>query len=234
MTAGRRDALLGALGCVLVTAALTVIWLARLDVLGRFPARPIYVSELGAQGEPTAGWFMAAMLALVAGGSLIAWSAREVRAEVRVLALWTPSVSLWVSSGFFLVASQVTCTPGCPLPYGPTFVLQDFLHTLAAVLAFAAACWAMLQAAFARRHRAIAAISATCAILVGGIAATGGLFSLFRFRTDIGAWLEIVATSIAVGWVVLLGAAAAVEGARAQGEGPVGARGDADGRVAVG
>ena len=214
MTASRRDALLAALGCLFVVAALAIIWLARLDVLGRFPDRAIYVSELGAQGEPTAGWFMVSMLCIVAGGALIAWSGRLVRAEVRVLALWTPSVSLWIASGFFLVASQVTCTAGCPLPYGPSFVWQDFIHTLAAVLAFATACWAMLQAAFARHHRAIAVVSATSGILVGAIAATGGLFSLFRFRVEIGAWLELIATSIAVVWVVMFGVAVAVERAR--------------------
>ena len=124
MTRGRRDALLGALGCLLVAAALAAIWLARL-VLAASPPVDL-VSELGAQGEPTAGWFMAAMLALVAGGALIAWTARGVRGG-RVLAV-DASVSLWVSSGFFLFASQVTYTPGCPLPYGPTFVWRDFLH----------------------------------------------------------------------------------------------------------
>lgn len=211
MNAARRDAAIAIVGCVLVTAAITIIWLARLDVLRRDADRAIYVSELGAQGEPTGGWFMVAMLAIVAGGSLIAWAGRRVRAEVRVLALWTPSVSLWISCGFFLFASQVTCTAGCPLPYGSTFVWQDFLHTLAAVLAFAIACWGMLQAAFARHHRVIAVVSASCGIAVGVIAATGGIFSLLRFRTDIGAWLEIIATTIAIAWVVLFGIAVARE-----------------------
>lgn len=215
MSAGRRDALLGVIGCVLVTLALVIIWLARFDVFTRNPLRAIYVSELGAQGEPTAFGYMLGMLAIVGGGSLIAWAGRHVRAEVRVLALWTPSISLWISCAFFLFASQVTCTPGCPLPYGDTFNWQDFLHTLAAVLAFAIACWGMLQAAFARHHRAIAAISATCGIAVGLIAATGGIFSLLRFRTDIGAWLELIATTIAIGWVVLFGIAVSRERARA-------------------
>ena len=54
MTAGRRDATLGIIGCVLVTIALVVIWGARLDALERNPQRSIYVSGLGAEGEPTA------------------------------------------------------------------------------------------------------------------------------------------------------------------------------------
>ena len=217
MTAGRRDATLGIIGCVLVTIALVVIWGARLDALERNPQRSIYVSGLGAEGEPTAFVYMLGMLAIVAGGSLIAWTGRHVRAEVRVLALWTPSISLWISCAFFLFASQVTCTAGCPLPYGPSFNWQDFLHTLAAVLAFAIACWGMLQAAFAKHHRAIAVISATCGIAVGVIAATGGILSLLQFRTDIGAWLELVATTIAIGWVVLFGGAVSRERWRASG-----------------
>ncbi len=36
-------------GCLLVAAALAIIWAARLTV-----TRDLYVSELGAEGEPTA------------------------------------------------------------------------------------------------------------------------------------------------------------------------------------
>lgn len=187
-------------GCVFVVAALAIIWAARMTV-----PRDLYVSELGAEGEPTARWFMVALLLIVAGGSLIAYAGRRVRSSVRWLALWTPAVSLWVACGFFLFASQVTCTAGCPLPYGPTFNLQDFLHTLAAVLAFAAACWGMLQTSFARGHRVLARLSLASAILVAVIAGTGGLLSLFRFQQAFGSRLELVATTIAIAWVVMFG-----------------------------
>src|SRR5690554_6297365 len=100
---------------MLVLAALVVIWWARLTV-----PHPVYVSELGAEGAPTAEWFKLALLLICAGGSIIAWSGRDVRSAVRVLRAWTPAVSLWIGCSFFLVASQVTCTPGCPLPVGPT------------------------------------------------------------------------------------------------------------------
>ena len=121
-------------GAALVFAALIIIWAARATLL-----REAYVSELGAAGEPTAKWFQGALLLIVGGGSAIAWAGRRIRSTARILGTWVPSISLWVGCGFFLLASQVTCTAGCPLPVGATFTWQDFVHTAAAVLAFAAA-----------------------------------------------------------------------------------------------
>ena len=187
-------------GSLLVLAALAIIWGARLTI-----PRELYVSELGAQGMPTAEWFRVALLLIVVGGSLVAWAGRRIRSGARILSAWTPAVSLWVGCSLFLFASQVTCTSGCPLPYGDTFTWQDFSHTLAAVLAFAAACWAMLQSAFARGHRVLAALSAVTGILVAVIAATGGLFSLFRFEQELGSRMEFVATTLAIAWLVLFG-----------------------------
>jgi len=206
----RRAEIAAALvGCVLVIAALTIIWAARLSI-----PRELYVSELGAEGMPTARWFEVALLLVVVGGSAIAWSGRAVTSRLRVLALWTPAISLWIACGLFLFASQVTCTAGCPLPYGATFNLQDFLHTLAAVLAFGFACWAMLQSSFAQNHRVLAAFSGTVGILVAVIAGTGGLFSLFRFQVELGSRLEFVATTLAIGWLVVFGAVLAARGIR--------------------
>ena len=187
-------------GCVAVTVALVIIWMSRLSV-----PRELYVSELGAEGEPTARAFMVALLLIVVGGSAIAFAGRRVHSRVRWLAVWTPAISLWIACGFFLFASQVTCTSGCPLPYGPSFNLQDFLHTLAAVLAFALACFAMLQTSFAEGHKVLARLSLASAILVAVIAGTGGLLSLFRFQQDFGSRLEFVATTIAIAWLVVLG-----------------------------
>jgi hypothetical protein len=203
-TAQRRTALVelvaASAGCVAVIVALVIIWMARLTI-----TRDLYVSELGAQGQPTARAFMVALLLIVVGGSAVAFAGRRVHSRVRVLALWTPAVSLWIACGFFLFASQVTCTAGCPLPYGTTFNLQDFLHTLAAVLAFALACWAMLQTSFAEGHRVLALLSLACSVLVAIFAGTGGLLSLFRFEQGFGSRLEFVATTIAIGWLVIFG-----------------------------
>jgi hypothetical protein len=200
----RGDAVFSILGCALVVAALAIIWGARLTV-----PRVMYVSELGATGEPTAEWFRAALLLIVAGGSLVAWAGRRIRTAAPLLRAWTPAISLWIGCAFFLVASQVTCTARCPLPYGPTFTWQDFTHTSVAVLAFAAACWAMLQCAFAVGHRALRGLSLACGLAVAGIAGAGGILSLARFGTNVGSVLEFVATTIALGWLVVLGVAVA-------------------------
>ena len=188
-------------GCACVLAALAIIWIARLTV-----TRDVYVSELGAQGEPTAHAFQVALLLIVAGGSLIAFAGRAVRSRLRLLGAWTPAVSLWIASGFFLVASQVTCTSGCPVPYGPSFTWQDLTHIVCAVIAFVAACWAMLQTSFAHNNRLLAGFSRASGIAVGVIASAGGILSLLNFMTGFGSRLEFVATTLAIAWVAVFGA----------------------------
>lgn len=188
------------IGSVCVLAALVIIWIARLS------AGDVYVSELGARGQPTAGWFELALLLIAFGGSLIAYAGRGIRSRLRVLRVWAPAVSLWIGCAFFLVASQVPCTTGCPLPVGASFDWEDFVHTLVAVLAFAAACWAMLQLSFARDQGRLAGVSLAAGIGVAVIAGAGGIFSLARFQTDFGSRLELAATTIALGWLLILGA----------------------------
>ena len=188
-------------GSILVLGALVIIWMARQSA-----HRDLYVSELGAREEPTAHWFQAALILIAVGGSLIAYAGRGIRSRVPVLRVWTPAVSLWIGCGFFFVASQVTCTRGCPLPVGATFTWQDLIHTVFAVLAFAAACWAMLQTSFAHGHRALARLSLTTGLAVAVIAGTGGIFSLARFEANFGSRLELAATTIALGWLVIFAA----------------------------
>ncbi|MCU1557399.1 MAG: hypothetical protein JWN09_1394 [Microbacteriaceae bacterium] len=189
-----------ALGSVCVLAALTIIWIARLSV-----SRDLYVSELGARSQPTAQWFEAALLLIVLGGSLIAYAGRGIRSRLPVLRAWTPAISLWIGCAFFLVASQVPCTTGCPLPVGASFDWQDLVHILVAVLAFSAACWAMLQISFARGQRMLAGVSLTAGIAVAIIAGAGGILSLAHFQVGFGSRLELVATTIALGWLLVLG-----------------------------
>lgn len=208
--AARRDGIIAILGCGSVLAALTLIWASR-----AVAPRNVYVSELGAAGMSTQYSFMAALLALVVGGALIAWAGRGLRSDVAILRKWTPAVSLWIACGLFLIASQVPCTYSCPSPWSYAFTWQDGLHIAAAVAAFAFSCLAMLQASLARRHRAIAVSSAVCAWSVAGIAGAGGLLALFGIGVDVGAWCEFIATTIAIAWVVMLGAALAVEHIRA-------------------
>jgi hypothetical protein len=187
-------------GCLCVGLALAIILVARSTV-----GRDVYVSEMGAIGQPTARWFEAALLLIVVGGSLLAWAGRGIRSRLPVLRAWTPAISLWIGCGFFLVASQVPCTTGCPLPTGAAFTWEDLIHTVVAVLAFAAACWAMLQTAFARGFQALATLSLVAAISVAIISGIGGLLSLLQFQANFGSRLELVATAIALSWLVTFG-----------------------------
>jgi Protein of unknown function (DUF998) len=196
-------------GSTLVAIALIVLWSARLTV-----SRDLYVSELGAEGQPTARAFQVALILISIGGSAIAWSARAVRSRVAFFALWTPAVSIWVASGFFFLASQITCTSGCPLPVGETFTWQDFTHTTLAVLAFAAACWAMLQTAFARDHALLRVLSLTAGIAVIVLASAGGILSLARFEANFGSRLELAATTVALVWLLAIGVVLAREHSR--------------------
>lgn len=199
-----RDAALATIGALLVAAALSLIWLARVSV-----PRELYVSELGALGEPTAEQFRVALLLLVGGGVLVAWSMRDVRSRPPLLRRGTPALTLAFACSAFLVSAQVPCTQSCPLPLGDTFTVQDFVHTLAAVVAFGAACWAMLQVAFAPGHRALSGVTLLMARSVGVVAATGGLLSLARWNAVFGSRLEFVATTIGIGWLVVYGIARA-------------------------
>ncbi|MEJ1229669.1 MAG: DUF998 domain-containing protein [Galbitalea sp.] len=199
-------------GACLVATALALILVARVEYGGT----SVYVSELGATGAPTARLFELALLLIVAGGSLIAFAGKDVRSRVRMLAAWTPAVSLWVACGFFLVASQVTCRLGCPLPTLSPFDWQDFTHIGCAVLAFAAACWGILQTSFAHDHRVLSRFSLIAGLAVAVISGIGGILSLAQFETTIGGDAEFTATSIAVAWVVVYGIVIAAGRFRAQ------------------
>jgi len=209
MTARLGASALALFGSLLVLLALAIIWNARASV-----TRNVYVSELGAVGEPTAGVFEVALLLVVAGGSAVAFASRDIRSQLRILNAWSPAVSLWIASGFFLVASQVTCTQGCPVPYGAQFTWQDLTHILCAVVAFGAACWAMLQVSFSRDQRVMALFSRVCGVAVLVIAATGGILSLIGVALGFGSWLEFVATTIAIGWLAVYGAVLAYRAIR--------------------
>jgi hypothetical protein len=200
------------LGAALVATALVLIWVARFQ----FGHSDVYVSELGATGASTARMFEVALLLIVAGGSLVAFAGKDIRSRLRVLALWTPAVSIWISCGFFLVASQVTCRYGCPLPTLSPFDAQDFTHISCAVLAFLLACWAMLQTSFAHDHRVLRGFSLTMAIAVGIISGIGGILSLARVVTVLGGAAEFAATTLAIAWVVVYGIVIAAGRIRAQ------------------
>lgn len=205
MSAAFSRALAG-IGIVCVLAALVIIWVARFTI-----PRDLYVSELGATGMPTARWFQIALVLIVVGGVAIGWAGRSIRSRPRILNLWSPSMSLFASCGFFLIASQVTCTAGCPVPYGPRFTWPDFVHTTSAVIAFAAAVFTILQCAFAVGHRALRIFSLIAAIAVAVIAGAGGLMSLLNWNANFGSRLEFVATTIGLAWILVFGLVLALQ-----------------------
>jgi len=209
---GALDVAASITGAAMIAAALVVIWVSRVQ----FGGTDVYVSELGAAGAPTARQFEVALLLVVVGGALVAFAGKDIRTRVRVLAFWSPAVSIWVACAFFLAASQVTCQAGCPLPTFSPFDWQDLTHITCAVLAFAAGCLAMLQSAFALHHRHLARFSLAVAIGVAVISGLGGILSLARFDTELGGYSEFTATTLAIAWVVVYGIAIATDRIRNQ------------------
>ncbi|MGD8194488.1 DUF998 domain-containing protein [Herbiconiux sp. P18] len=200
-----------ALAAVLAGTGLVLIWVARLSA-----TRYLYVSELGAAGEPTAELFRWAMTAVAVGAALTALAIPPgaLRPRGRILRAIPPAAVLLAAAAAFGVASQVTCTRYCPLPVGDAFTWQDLVHTTCAVIGFAGASWVMLQVASDRRMRRLARFSLGCALAVAVIAAAGGILSLLQFGTQVGGVLELVATTVALAWLVGLSALLALEAAR--------------------
>jgi hypothetical protein len=197
---------IGLLLAALATATgLTLIWAARLSA-----DRYLYVSELGATGEPTAEVFRWGLVLVAASAALVALCAPRLEPRVRWLAVAPPAVVLAGAALAFGIASQVTCTYGCPLPVGEAFTWQDLIHTVCAVIGFAAAAYAMLQVAVDRRFRALGRFSTVSAVAVAVIAGVGGLLSLLRFGTQVGGILELIATTVALVWLMVLAVVLAV------------------------
>jgi hypothetical protein len=186
-------------GMLGVLAGLAIIWAARLTV-----PRAVYVSELGAVGAPTAAPFAVALLLIAAGGFMISLASLRVRSTGPLLGRWTPAATLAFAAVCFVVASQVTCTKDCPVPLAdPHSTPQDLIHTTSAVLGFGAACFAMLQVGFSRGMPRIARVSLISCSTVAAITAVGGLLAILQFRADVGSWLELIGTTVAVSWIAV-------------------------------
>lgn len=208
-TRQRATPLLVGFGATSVVAGLLLIWAARLTV-----PYPVYVSELGAAGQPTAVAFEVALLLVAAGGLAIALASGHVRPDLRSLARWLPPVTLVVAAACFALASQVTCTSTCPVPIvDPRSTPQDLAHTVFAVLGFAAACFAMLQVAFSRARPRVARFSMVSCVAVAAITALGGLLALVHVAVDFGSWLEFAGTTVAIGWLATYGVTLALSDA---------------------
>ncbi|MEO6827131.1 MAG: hypothetical protein ABI255_07105 [Microbacteriaceae bacterium] len=189
------------IGASATGTGLTVIWVARMTI-----PYTVYVSGLGADGMPTSGGFAFALLSIAAGAGLIASRSTGVRPRFRWLATWPPAATLLFAGCCFAAASWATCTAGCPVPLiDPASTMQDLVHTVTAVAGFAAACFAMLQVAFAQRSRMTARVSAACCLSVAAITIAGGVLAILKVAVDFGAWLELGGATLALGWLVGFG-----------------------------
>jgi hypothetical protein len=188
-------------GAAAVVAAVVVIWAARATL-----PQWVYVSELGAVGASTAGAFEGALLAIAAGGASIAFAAGPLRADNRLLGVWPVAGTIGASAVCFVVASQVTCTNTCPVPFvNPMAQPQDLVHIVFAVLGFALGCYAMLQCAFVRGHVVVLRMSMVACFAVAAITVVGGVLAIVHVAVDLGAAAEYVGMSIAIGWLATLG-----------------------------
>jgi hypothetical protein len=137
-TAQSRD-LFGLAGAVCAFVGLVLVWTARLSL-----GRNAYVSELGADGEPTASQFRLALILVAIAGLCVFVSA--LRCNARGRGAEGIAWCIVTASACFALAATVPCTKGCPLPVGERFSLQDLVHTSVAVAGFALAAIAMLLA----------------------------------------------------------------------------------------
>jgi hypothetical protein len=189
------------IGTAAVLGGLTIIWAARLTV-----PYPVYVSELGAKGAPTAAPFAVALLCIAAGGFAIALASGHIRSSVPVLNRWAPALTLGFAGLCFVAASQITCSAFCPVPLvDPRWTVEDLVHTVSAVLGFVAACYAMLQVAFAAAVPRVARFSLISCVAVAAITIVGGLLAIVHVATDVGSWFELVGTTVAIAWLAAYG-----------------------------
>ncbi|WP_030149716.1 DUF998 domain-containing protein [Mycetocola saprophilus] len=211
---------LGRIGAALAVLALITIWVIRLRY-----AAPAYVSELGADGAPDAGWFALALGTVAAAGVLLGTAellrmqvgpgrgalraalSGESRGAVRAALLG--GFCLILAGIGFLVATVYPCTARCPVPGDPLHTMRDTVHISAAIAGFALVAIAMLAQAFAGAERRSRLIAWGAAIGVAVIAGVGGLLALAHVATALGAWCELVATSIAILWCATRGVARA-------------------------
>lgn len=188
--------LLAFLGASALVTSLTTIWLIRLgtDV-------DIYVSGFGATGRSTALVFNTALAGVGAGGLLIAIASRRIHAPSAALAAF--AWCLGFASLSFVAASRITCTLGCPIPFTADASWQDAVHVGLACLGFGLAIIAILISG--KLGAEFRRLVWPTVIGVAIPAATGGFLSLLGVALGLGGWLELVATTVALSWLIVAG-----------------------------
>lgn len=194
----RRVVALATVGGGAAFTSAGLIWLSRL-----WDPSVHYVSQLGATGMPTAAVFNAALLLLGIGAVLV--DRALVYRPGAYVAGWPIAATLVVCGGCFALASVVTCSPGCPVPFTPGALPQDLIHISAAVLGFVLAIVAMAQVSTLRRRPWMRAASLTTLVAVGATSFTGAMLALFRGDTVLGGNLEFIAATLAIAWFGVFG-----------------------------
>lgn len=189
-------------GAAFVSAAL--IWVCRV-----WDPSVHYVSQLGATGMSTAPLFNAALLLLAIAAVLVDRALRGDGGLYRVG--WPVATTLLLCGLCFGVASAVTCSPGCPVPFTDGSLPQDLIHITFAVVGFVLAIVAMGQVAALRRRPWMRAASVLTLVAVGATALTGAMIALFRGDTVLGGNLEFTAATLAIAWFGIFGSQVAIE-----------------------
>jgi len=200
IASGRRGTavFLATAGSAAAFASAGLIWLSR-----SWEPTVHYVSQLGATGMPTAPVFNLALLLLAVATLLVdravVGSARTYRAG------WRVAPTLVACGVCFALASVVTCSPGCPVPFTPGALPQDLIHITSAVTGFVLAIVAMGQVAALRRRPWMRAASIATLVAVGATSFTGAMIALFRGDTVLGGNLEFTAATLAIAWFGVFG-----------------------------
>lgn len=193
-----RPATLATVGGSAAFVSAALIWVCR----GVDPSVQ-YVSQLGATGMPTAPLFNLALL-LLAIAAVLVDRALVGRGGGYVVG-WPVATTLLVCGLCFAVASVITCSPGCPVPFTPGAQVQDLFHISFAVLGFVLAIVAMGQVAALRRRPWMRAASVMTLVAVGVTSFTGAMLSLFGGDTMLGGNLEFTAATLAIAWFGVFG-----------------------------
>lgn len=195
---GARPARLALFGAIAAFASAALIWICRAG-----DPSVHYVSQLGATGMPTAPLFNLALL-LLAVAAVLVDRATIARGAGYVVG-WPVATTLLVCGLCFGVASVITCSPGCPVPFTPGALVQDFVHISFAVLGFVLAIVAMGQVAALRRRPWMRAASIVTLVAVGATSLTGAMIALFKGDTVLGGNLEFTAATLAITWFGVFG-----------------------------
>lgn len=188
-------------------AALTsagLIWICRL-----WDPSVHYVSQLGSTGAPTAPVFNLALFLLAFAAVVV--DRAMVAGRSRYVVGWPVATTLLLCGLCFGVASAVTCSPGCPVPFTPGALPQDLVHICFAVLGFVLALIAMGQVAAIRARPWMRATSAATLIAVAVTSFTGAMIALGRADTVLGGNLEFTAATLAIVWFGVLGFQVAID-----------------------